>query len=174
MSAGLAVDLAELVFDLAAAGFHGSGKARIETPQFRTQTRQSGGSGGLSPLYVGTQFRRYEPRTNRLPQTGLGREQICRRQTIALHPLGAALVENGEPGAREGHRLASQKLFVEHLRLREVSQFSRSTNIGGRGQHVVLSNRAQQCVGRKKFGAVHQFRGGDLALACEEGAARLL
>ncbi len=61
----------------------------------------------------------------RLPQMPASRQQIGGIEPVLRHAFRAALVEQRKAGARKRHGLPSEQALIEHLGLREVSEFRR-------------------------------------------------
>src|SRR4051794_26420768 len=86
-------------------------------------------------------------------------KEIFRPQSIALHQLGRARIEESEAasGDKPGH--VSEQPFIKDLRLGEIGDLCRSTNVGGSWEDVVLDDRAKESVRRQLLRALRKLVG---------------
>src|SRR5580658_1690720 len=76
---------------------------------------------------------------------------IAKIQPIFFQQARNRRLHQSKTSPRQNRRHPPQQMFVNHLRLRHISNFRRPTDVSRRRQQCVLHHRPQQYVRRKSF-----------------------
>src|SRR6202041_3398963 len=74
-------------------------------------------------------------------------EKIANLKTVLSEKASNRRLDDGETGTRNNRGHAAKDFAIQHLRLREVGDFRRTSEVRGRGQQRILHHRTQQSTG---------------------------